>query len=53
MIKIILFFLFFLVSCAPNTNRNDFNLSDKMSFDEFKINLQEYAKKNPYPNIDN
>tara|TARA_B100001063_G_C16229082_1_gene295439 strand:- start:173 stop:334 length:162 start_codon:yes stop_codon:yes gene_type:complete len=44
--------IIFLYSCTSNTARFDFNFSDEMSFDEFKIKLEEYAKNNPYPNID-
>ena len=31
---------------------NDINFSDQMSFEEFRIQLEEYAKNNPYPKID-
>ena len=48
-----LLILFFLTSCSSNTTRNDFNVTDDMSFQEFKIKLNEYATNNPYPNIDN
>ena len=48
----ILLILFFLTSCSSNLTRNDFNISDVMSFQEFKIKLEEYATINPYPNID-
>lgn len=50
--KILIVFLF-LLSCAQNPVKNDFVFSEKMSFDEFKIKLKEYAIKNPYPNINN
>ena len=51
--KFFLIFIFFcLLSCTLNTVRNDFNTSDEMSFDEFRIKLEEYANNNPYPNID-
>ena len=52
MIKFLLVILIFLVSCSSNTAENNFNFSDQMSFEEFKIKLNEYAKTNPYPNID-
>ena len=29
----------------------DLNLNNKMTFDEFKIKLEEYSKNSPYPNI--
>ena len=49
-LKIII--LFFLVSCSSNTVNNNFNFSDEMDFEEYKIKLEEYAISNPYPNID-
>ena len=51
--KILLLTIFFLCSCASDQVMNNFNFSNQMSFEEFKIKLEEYAKKNPYPNIDN
>ena len=50
--KFLLLIIFFLSSCSPNTVRNDFNFSNQMSFEEFKIKLEKYAKNNPYPDID-
>ncbi len=50
--KFLFVIVFFLNSCTSNISRVDFNFSDEMSFDEFKIKLEEYAKNNPYPNID-
>ena len=47
-----LIFYLFLVSCSPLISTNDLSFSDDMTFDEFKVKLEEYAKKNPYPNID-
>ena len=44
--------LLFTISCSPNTSRNDFNFSNKMSFEEVKLKLEEYSRINPYPNID-
>ena len=44
--------MFFLVSCSTKTVRNDLIFTDDMSFDEFKIKLEEYAINNPYPKID-
>ena len=42
----------FLISCSQNDIRNDFTPSDKMSFDEFRLKLEEYVENNPYPKID-
>ena len=47
----IIIILFFLTSCSSNMSRNDFNITNEMSFQEFKIKLNEYAENNPYPNI--
>jgi hypothetical protein len=49
--KFFLIIIFFLVSCSSNNSSNNFNFSDNMSIDEFKLKLQEYAKNSPYQNI--
>tara|TARA_B100000676_G_C17282681_1_gene438452 strand:+ start:140 stop:304 length:165 start_codon:yes stop_codon:yes gene_type:complete len=48
-----IFMMFVLLSCSPNIENNNFEFSDDMTFDEFKLKLEEYSKENPYPNIDN
>ena len=55
--KYLLIFLF-LISCSSNsdvTQKNFQNLdfSNDLTFEEFKEKLLEYAKNQPYPNIDN
>ena len=55
--RYLLFFLF-LISCNSSsevTQKNFQNLdfSNDLTFEEFKEKLEEYAKKQPYPNIDN
>ena len=51
--------IFFLISgCAYNqteskNNLENVNFSKNLTFEEFKIKLDEYANSNPYPNIDN
>ena len=50
--------LFLLNSCVilKNENKNDnmdLNFNDIMSFNEFKIKLNNYATNSDYPNIDN
>ncbi len=56
MIKRLLFLILFLNSCSGNSEKlnlqNDFQFNDNLSFEEFKTKLDEYAIKNPYPNID-
>ena len=54
--KYLLIFLF-LISCSSNsdtTQKNFQNLdfSNDLTFGEFKEKLEEYAKSQPYPNID-
>ncbi len=54
--RIILIF-FLLSGCAYNQTENNNNssnvsFSDELSFEEFKIKLEEYANYSPYPNID-
>ena len=51
--KLLIIFIFFLASCSSYNVKNNFNFSDQMSFEEFRIQLDEYAKNNPYPKIDN
>ncbi len=55
--KIILIFLL-ITNCTNNQAQNEnnnlnLNFSDKLSFEEFKIKLEEYSYSSPYPNIDN
>ena len=50
--KLLLIITFFLVSCTSNTARNDFDFSNEMSFEEFKIKLEEHVTNNPFPSID-
>ena len=56
MIKKLLFLILFLSGCSGNSEKlnlqNDFQFNDNLSFEEFKTKLDEYAIKNPYPNID-
>tara|TARA_B100000941_G_scaffold279712_1_gene245460 strand:+ start:431 stop:604 length:174 start_codon:yes stop_codon:yes gene_type:complete len=56
MIKRLLFLILILNSCSGNSEKvnlqNDFQFNDNLSFEEFKTKLDEYAIKNPYPNID-
>ena len=49
--------LFFLASCiSPKTNvgnnKTNLNFNNDLTFDEFNELLIQYAKKSPYPNID-
>ena len=55
--KLLIIFIL-LTGCSAQNDKSgknilDIKFSDDMSFDEFKIKLEEYANNNPYPNIDN
>jgi len=46
-------FLIFLTACSSknvNNNISDFNMD--LTYDEFKVLLEEYNKKKEYPDID-
>lgn len=49
--KFFILVLFSLSSCSANLNNNDFNFSEQMTIEEFRIKLQEYAIKKPYPTL--
>ena len=56
--KYFLILLLLLNSCVIKKNevsneKLNFDFSDEMTFDEFKIKLEEYSKNTSYPNIDN
>ena len=36
-----------------NTNYSNIDFSEDLTLEQFKIKLEEYAEKSPYPNIDN
>ena len=44
--------LIFLTSCSSTMIKNDIDFSENLTFEEFKIKLEEYSKNNDYPNID-
>ena len=55
--KYILIFLF-LISCSPKNeiiqnNFQNLSFSNDLTFEEFTEKLEEYAKNQTYPNIDN
>ena len=48
-------FLIFLTACtSKNVNNSilDFSMDQNLTFDEFKVLLEEYNKKRGYPDID-
>ena len=54
--KYFLIIIIFFQACSPNTFNQNYNneldFFNEMSFEEYKLKLQEYAINNPYPNID-
>ena len=55
--KLIFILLFLLSSCSSTDKKESFDaksfFSNDMSFEEFKIKLDEYAKNSHYPDLDN
>ena len=56
--KYIIILLLLLNSCVikkdkVSNKQLDFNFNEEMTFEEFKIKLEEYSNKSSYPNIDN
>ena len=50
--KILVMIIFFLISCtSSSTKKNEFTYSDEMTFEQFKLKLNEYVKNSPYPDI--
>ena len=49
--KILVIIIFFLASCASSSTKNELNFSDEMTFEQFKLKLNEYVKNNPYPDV--
>ena len=46
-------FLIFLTACtSKNVNNNILDFNMDLTFDEFKVLLEEYNKKRGYPDID-
>ena len=47
-------FLIFLTACSSkNVNNNILDFNMDLTYDEFKVLLEEYNKKKGYPDIDN
>ena len=56
--KYIIILLLLLNSCVikkdeVSNKQLNFNFNEEMTFEEFKIKLEEYSNNSPYPNIDN
>lgn len=50
--KFLILIMFLLLSCSSPTPKSNFKFSEDMTFDEFRLKLEEYAKKKPYPKAD-
>ena len=55
--KFLIIFIF-IIGCSSNkseltNNPYDIKFSDSLSFEEYKIKLNDYAQYSPYPNIEN
>ena len=56
--KYMLILLLLLNSCVIKKSKVlnkqlDLNFNEEMTFEEFKIKLEEYSNNSPYPNINN
>ena len=52
MIRFLFIIMLFFSSCSSGKIKNDLFFSDKMSFEEFKLKLDEYGKRSPFQDID-
>jgi len=54
--KKIIILIFFLTSCSAQVEKNlsqkSYDFSQDITFEEFKLKLNEYVKKSKFPNID-
>ena len=50
--KFLFIVMLFLASCSNNQTQNNYNFSDDMTFNEFKLELEKYANSSPYPSIE-
>ena len=57
MIRFLILLTIILSSCASDVKKNrfdyDLNPRESISFNEFKLKLEEYVKNSSYPNINN
>ena len=49
--KILVIILFFFASCTSSPPKKELTFSKEMTFEEFKLKLNEYVKNNPYPDV--
>ena len=55
--KVYFLIIFFISACSSSEIKtdldNDLNFSKNMNFEQFRLNVINYANQSPYPNIDN
>ena len=50
--KLLFLIIILSYSCSSPVTRNDIKFSDDITFEDFRVQLEEYSRNNPYPNID-
>ena len=50
--KLLFLIIILSYSCSSPVTRNDVKFSYDITFEEYKVQLEEYSRNNPYPNID-
>ena len=50
--KLLILIMILSYSCSSPVTKNDIKFSDDITFEEFRLKLEEYSRSNPYPNID-
>ena len=50
--KLLILLMILLYSCSSPVFRNDVKFPDDITFEDFRVQLEEYSRNNPYPNID-
>ena len=50
--KLLILIMILSYSCSSPVTRNDVKFSDDITFEDFRVQLEEYSRNNPYPNID-
>ncbi len=55
--KLFIIMIILFNGCSPSFDKNEiknsFIFSNEMTFEEFKLKLEQYVKNSPYPNPDN
>ena len=52
--KMLILIIFISMSCTQKIQKNDFDFfNSNVSFEKFKLKLEEYSSNNAFPNINN